>query len=230
MSIFRSCGTTLFLIVFGLIFVAVGAGISIFGSRAAATAADRAEQMEPLTPGSLEMRAIGSEVLIEGQLSSRNNRLFREYVAYIREEYRGSDDDGDPEWVEDERRTPPLLIEVGGVRTAPVQIGNDDYVLKRTHESWQESNRLTWNGLSGEGTKRYSGLIAGRAVMAIGTVQRGLEGLELQAEFIFGGTRAEYIADQRSAATWLPWFGLAFVVPGVAIAGFGVLQLLRSVS
>ncbi|MCG8353792.1 MAG: hypothetical protein MI924_39005 [Chloroflexales bacterium] len=52
---------------------------------------------------------------------------------YVREEYRGDDDDGDPEWREDERVTPPLLIEVA---QKVVEIGNDTYRIDTASQRW----------------------------------------------------------------------------------------------
>jgi hypothetical protein len=223
----RGCGSALgrfFLIGFGLIFLALGIFMATTGAQQARAEADRAERLRPLTVAALDDSQPGREALIEGRISARNPQLFQQFVAYIREEYRGTDDDDREEWEEDGRRTPRLRIEVAdGV----VSLANDNYELDSSPHSWQESEARTWNGFTGEGTKRYRGFWAGDAALAIGTLVRGSEGLELQAERVYGGTRSAYIADRQSAARWMPWVGGIFGLVGVVIAGVGVWWLLR---
>ncbi|EFO79588.1 hypothetical protein OSCT_2714 [Oscillochloris trichoides DG-6] len=209
--------------IMSLIFLGVGIFTGFFLSRDAQNEAERVAKLTPMTRMALERAAVGTPVLLEAQVSSRNPTKFRSFVAYVREEYRGRDSDGDADWREDERVTPPLLLDLdGGV----VQIGNGDYRISRSHEKWQESNTLFWNGLSGEGTKRYAGLVAGGKLLVIGTIQRGREGNTVQAEQVFGGTQAEYIENQRSTARFLPFFGLIFGVIGLIMLGAAVRKLL----
>jgi hypothetical protein len=214
------------LIVFGMIFVSVGIGIGVFGSRAANAAADRAEQLPPMSAAGIEDSVPGRTVLVEGRISARNPTRFRDFVAYVREEYRGEDDDGDSEWREDERVTPPLLIEVA---RNVVAIGNDTYRLDTASQHWQESSTLRWNSFTGEGTKRYQGFAANDIVMLIGVVAPGQEGQVVHAEFIYGGARADYITSQRNTAKILPWFGLVFAGIGGVILSIGGIKLLRRI-
>ncbi|NJN16345.1 MAG: hypothetical protein HC822_08760 [Oscillochloris sp.] len=211
-----SCFVRIFLILFGLVFLAVGVTIGIFGTRDAMAAGARAQRLAPQSAAALEQAAAGSEVLVEGRLSDRNSARFRTFVAYSADEYRGTDDDGDAIWTEVERVTPPLLIEAGGL----VQIGNDDYELERAHEHWQESERLRYSG--GQGTRRYAGMRAGEMVTTIGVIRAGPEGNEVQAEILFGGNRDAYITARESDARWLPIFGLIFGVIGAAVAAVGI--------
>jgi hypothetical protein len=217
------CGGKVATFIVGAFFMVIGVVIAIVVTTMAGSAAARAENLEPLSATALESATIGSEALIEGRISRRNQPVFRNFVAYIREEYRGSDDDGDDEWVEDERRTPPLVVEVAG---GIIDIGSG-YDIREPHESWTESDILRWNGISGEGTKRYSGLLVERSAMAIGTVAAGSEGRMLQAEFIYGGSRAEYIQGQRTIARFAPWFGGCFCMIGLVIVVSGVVATLR---
>ncbi|MBX0328158.1 hypothetical protein K2Z83_10755 [Oscillochloris sp. ZM17-4] len=208
----------------GAVFLGVGVFLGVFAARDASAEADRVAAMAPLGLAGLEAGRPGAAALLEGTLSARNPARFRDFIAYTREEYHGEDSDGDADWREDERVTPPLLVDLdGGV----AQIGNDSYRISTPHASWQEGSVLYWNGLSGEGTKRYAGLVAGRPVLALGMIQAGPEGNELQAELIFGGTRAEYIANQRGSARILPFMGLIFGGVGVLLLGVGVRTLLR---
>lgn len=212
----------LFLVFFGLLFVGLGylSGVTMAGEARANAA--RAERLDPASAAVVEGGATGTELLVEGVISPRNQVHFRDYVAYVREEFRGSDENGDEKWAEDERVTPRLLIEAGGF----VQVGNEDYELLGPHEYWQEEG-LNWSRRTQEGTKRYRGLVADRPAMVIGTVAPGREGNELRAELVFGGTRAEYIAGERGAAGLLPWIGLIFALVGGGTIFLGVWVLRR---
>jgi hypothetical protein len=214
-----------FLIGFGLIFLALGIFLATAGAQQADADAERAEQLSPLTVAALEDSRPGREVLIEGRISERNPSLFRQFVAYVREEYRGSDDDDREKWQEDERRTPPLLIEVAD---GTVSLANNNYALDNPPHVWHDSETSrVWNGFTGEGTKRYRGFQAGDLALAIGTLASGSEGLELQAEQVYGGTRSSYIADRRQAAVWMPRIGGIFGLFGLAITLAGIWWLAR---
>src|SRR5262245_58052064 len=101
-----------FLILFGLGFLSLGGFMATAGAQQARAQAERAERLRPLTAAALDDSRSGSEALVEGRISARNPLLFQQFVAYIREEYRGSDDDDREKWEEDERRTPALRIDV----------------------------------------------------------------------------------------------------------------------
>ncbi|MFP4440643.1 MAG: hypothetical protein ACLFVO_25695 [Chloroflexaceae bacterium] len=206
-----------------LVFGAVAGGLILVGRNAAREAA-RVAQLSPLSATVLEDSPPGRAALIEGRISERNQQRLREFVVYVREEYRGSDDDGDPKWSEDERVTPPLLIELADGR---VQIENADYRLERAPVTWQEDTALRWNGISGEGTKRYTGFVAGDPVTAMGTVVQGREGRALNAERLYGGSRADYIAEKESDAAILPWIGGSLGLVSAILLGVWVWLLLR---
>ncbi|NNJ10327.1 hypothetical protein EKD04_008300 [Chloroflexales bacterium ZM16-3] len=208
----------------GVVFLGVGVFLGVFASRDASAEADRIEGMAPLSLVAFEDSPSGRAALIEGSLSPRNPARFRDFVAYTREEYHGNDSDGDADWREDERVTPPLLVDLDG---GTAQIGNDSYRISTPHASWQEGNVLFWNGLTGEGTKRYAGLVVGPPMLAVGVIQAGPEGNELQADLVFGGTREAYIASQRGSARILPFMGMIFGGVGALLLGIGVRTLLR---
>jgi hypothetical protein len=215
----------IFLIGFGLVFLALGIFLATVGAQQAGAEAERAERLRPLDVAALDDGQPGREALIEGRISDRNSALFQQFVAYVREEYRGSDDQDREQWAEDERRTPPLLIEVAdGV----VSLANSSYIVDSSPHIWPESQTSrTWNGFTGEGTKRYRGFQAGDVVLAIGTLAPGSEGMELQAERVYGGTRSSYIADRRRSAVWMPRIGGIFGLVGAVIALVGIWWLVR---
>jgi hypothetical protein len=158
--------------------------------------------------------------LIEGRISERNPLHFRSFVAYVRYEYQGRDNDNDNEvkWVEDERVTPPLLLDLPGGR---IQLANSDYRLQGKLVKWQSEPNLTWDSWSQEGTKSYEGFERGNPVLAIGVVIERTTGREFRAEWLYGGTRSAYIEEQRRSAEIARWVGLVFLLVGVVILGLG---------
>jgi len=213
--------TRIFLVGFGAVFLAAGVWIGVFEARQASADAERVEALTPVLAAGLDDREPGRETVVEGVVSPRNPARFRDFVAFVREEYQGEDDDGDDIWREDERETPALLIEAGGV----VQLANADYVLSGALARWREEGMLRYEW--GEGTKRYEGLRAGQAVTAIGAVEPGPEGNLLRVQELFAGSRAEYIAGKRSDARWLPWVGLIFGGVGALVVGIGLVAFRR---
>lgn len=211
-----------FLTLFGLVFVLVGLFLGFGLAGEARANAQRAAAMEPVGAGALDTLPGGSTVMVEGTLSPRNRARSGEFVAYVRQEFRGADSNGDDKWEVDERVLPPLIVEAGGV----VQVANESYELVGYHERQQEEG-LNWSSRTQEGTKRYYGLVAGRPVMAIGEVGAGPEGNVLLASMVFGGTKAEYIAMEERNAGFLPWFGLLFGVVGAVIMVIGLWVLRR---
>lgn len=217
-----SIGTRLFLSLFGLTFLAVGIGIGFFATRSVQAELARAEALQPTSAAGLRQRGVGTEVLVEGVVDRANPVQFREFVAYTREEYRGRDEDDDAIWSVDEQVWPALLITSGGsIRIA------EGYRLQGEHARWQETDTLQWNGFTGEGTKRYTGLVANQPVMAIGTVASGGAAPTLNAEFVYAGSREAYINDRRNTATFLPWFGAIFGLVGLGLMSAPVISWLR---
>lgn len=206
------------------LFLGCFGGIFIWAGQESGKAAAHAEGLPALTAVMLEDSPLGREVVIEGRISDRNRVRFREFVAYVSEEYQGDDDDGDPKWRVDERVTPPLLLDLPDGR---VQIENQDYTLESTPVTWQDSPTLRWNRARNEGTKRYRGFAVGNPAMAIGVVVEGQEGRALAASLLYGGTQADYVADRRSAAALFPKIGMGIAGIGVVIIGIGVWLVVR---
>jgi hypothetical protein len=219
---------TLFKVVllgFGALFIAVGIFLGVFVARGTAAEAIRAEALAPLGARELEARPAGEQVIVQGAVSARNPALFREFVAYTAEEYRGEEDsDGDPEWEADGGETPRLLVEAAGL----VQVANTDYRIEGERATWRDRDVLLWNGVTGEGTKRYFGLVAGQPVTVVGALVQGVEGNEVRADVLFAGTQAEYVAAQRASAQALPWLGVFFGLLGLIAGGIGLWGVLRA--
>jgi hypothetical protein len=188
----------------GIMFMLIGGLVSYVIAQSARANVERIERLAPISGPAFNDGTPGREVLIEGVLSERNRARFRDFVAYYRDEYRGQDEDGDDEFERRETVAPGLLVDVDGTL---VQIAADTYRFDLPHAEWQDRPRLEYNVFTGEATSVYSGFVAERPVMAIGTLQRGSEGLELRAEFVYGGTRAEYMNRERTSQNMAWIFG-----------------------
>lgn len=211
-----------FLALFGLTLILVGIYLAFGLAGDARANAQRAAAMAPLDASALGALSSGTPAMVEGALSQRNTARFGEFVAYVRQEFRGADNNGDEKWVVDETVLPPLMLEAGG----EVRVANEGYELVGFHEQWQEEG-LDWSSRTQEGTKRYYGLVAGRPVMAVGQVTAGSQGNVLVAAMVFGGTRDEYVAMQERNAGAFPWFGLLFGLVGAAAIFVGLWVLRR---
>lgn len=211
------------LFVLGGVFLIAGVGVGHFAAQSSRAAAERAERLAPRNVAQLARATPGDTLLVEGRVSERNPAQFRDFVAYVREEYRGDDEDGDAQWVQDEAVTPPLILEL----TDDSVLLDGGYSIEAPRTVWQETQTLRWNGFSGEGTKRYRGVRAGDTLMVIGVVARGAEMPQLRPEVVYGGTRDQYIAAQQSAAAFLPWLGAIFAIVGIVLGGIGVRMAVR---
>lgn len=121
-----------------------------------------------------------TRVKFNGRISRQNRPRFYSFAAYIGEEFRGLNENGNPVWRVYASLTPSLLLELAdGI----VQVVNDDYGLKikviehtingvvqgQPMYSPQEDN-IIWDEISGEGSKRYCGLALEDEVIVTGTV------------------------------------------------------------
>lgn len=197
-------------LVVGVLFVAGTLLCGLLALIVSNRAANRVERLQPIGAAALVSSPRGTEVLIEAHVSDENPVLLEPYrlVAYVREGRSVWDDEGTwktGSWSEQERVTPPLLLDLAG---SVAQIENDDYEL-------QDAHSIEAGGVAGEPSNtRFTGVRAGEPVLVVGTVLGGKEVGRVRAEFVAGGTRATYIAGQRSAG-WI--FGVASLV--VALLG-----------
>jgi hypothetical protein len=202
-------GSILILLIVGVAFVSGG----IMAGQIAGGFDRAAERIEKLTPATtmLLMDSLpGREVLVEGQISRHNPAQLRTFMVYIWEKYRpdsdSSDDDDDSAWIEQERVTPPLLLELAG--GGPVRIENSDYSLSGA--------KIIYDG----DELRYQVFEGGDPVIAVGVLTSNDEPPRMAAEFIARGTKAEYVADQRGMASGGRRFGGIFMgLGGIFVVG-----------
>jgi hypothetical protein len=159
----------------------------------------------------------GREVIVEGRIAPSQPTLFRDFVAYVKEEERrdGRDDD-DREWKEVERRTPPLQIVADGGTLAVV---NADYGLTWAKTQWRDTARVI--------DTNYSGLVAGEPVFVRGRVAAG----GVEAIVVGSGTRESYLGQVAANAGVAWWLGTGLEIVGaicVAVAGILITVSLRN--
>lgn len=214
----------------GGIFCVTGLAVALIFGYLYSQRATQIEQLPAVSAAALSQRPLGSQVLVEGRLSRRNEIHFRSFVAYRALEFRGWDTGKNrssrARWAEIARVTPPLHLELAD---GPVQIANRDYRFQSGvigseagPVTWQDTGKLTWNSQTKVGTRRYTGFEIGSPVLALGSVIEGPEGRAIEAKWIYGGSRAGYLAQQRGAAQLLAWIGPLFVLVGLLITSLGL--------
>ena len=199
-----------FVVVSSLMVLAIVVGFTALASQQAAAAAERVERLTPLTSAVLDDRQVGREVLVEGRISPRNPALLRDFVAYVEEEYRRTGNRRRREWVEDEQRVPPLVLDVAD---GAIALDNHPYEIESPPHLWQETDERGANT-----GRRYRGFRVGDVVLVVGTLVSEGEEVVLQAHWIRGGTRADYLANRRNAAALLPQCVLLIALIGVGLA------------
>jgi hypothetical protein len=173
----------------GVVGVALLYDVPAYAARAA-----RAERLEPISAAMLADSAPGREVLLEGQVSHHTLNVYRSFVAYVREEYRSElsliGGDTSQRWEEVERVTPPLLV---ALVDGEARIANDDYELDTTAFTFREAEpTLT------DGAVQSRGYRVGDPALVVGMVVDAGGERAVEAEFIYAGTRAAYLAEMRT--------------------------------
>jgi hypothetical protein len=210
----------------GLAFLGVGVFVGVVGKRHAEGHAAMVERLRPLSAATFDNQQVGANALVVGVVSPRNPVVFRNFVAYVREELDvTTDSDGDrtETWRSDGRETPRLEIDADGV----VMINNEGYSIGREHEVWYDEATLGFNSRTRDGSERYYGLVSGGPVTAFGTVVEGPKGKELSAKTLFGGTHQEYLAWERDSVAFMSTFGTIFGAIGLVLSGFGAFFTIR---
>jgi hypothetical protein len=210
----------------GLVFLAAGVAIFVFGTRSAEVARARFERLLPVDATALGRLEPGRDVMLEGRISPAQPTLFRDFVAYGRYDREVATDVGPSPtpkpWTARESRTPSLLVDIRG-GTARVR---ESYAIRGARE-WKDPR--TENGRE----TSYVGLAAAERVLVVGRVveRRPAEDAtaprpgperEVEAEFVTPGDRADYLEGIASGRIVARWLGGGFAALGV------VMQLLAA--
>jgi hypothetical protein len=162
----------------------------------------------------------GERAFLEGRISEQNQIVHGQFVAYVREDYRSSTA-RTSSWVEVARQTPPLIIETRG---ETVRIVNDHYILASTHVTLEEAAATLTKG-----AVQARGFVVGSPVLAVGFVAQ--ESKEFIAEFLYAGTRANYLTDLTRFLRNAGWMGggsLMIALLFIFLAGRQLRFFLRS--
>jgi hypothetical protein len=200
----------------GLIIGGIGAMLALVGTLVAvyapgAVAARHARMTALPSPDAVVLADSppGREVLIDGRIAPDQPVLFRNFVAFVKEEEeRGKSDDDRREWKVRERQAPPLHI----VRTADesVRVVNFAYGLWGAKSSWRDESKII--------DTRYSGLVSGEAVVVHArTATGGLEAIEVAS-----GTRASYLAEIAGGVGTAWWLGVGLAAVGGLLLSIAV--------
>jgi hypothetical protein len=190
----------------GVAFVIAGSLVVRYSPGAIAARLERMTALPSPDGAALTDTPPGQEVLIDGRIARDQPVLFREFVAFVKEEEERDRRDRDrTEWKVRERQAPPLRIERSG--DEPLRVVNGDYRMS-PRTSWRDESKFI--------DTRYSGLVAREAVVVHGRVAPGgLEAIEVAS-----GTRAGYLAAIEASIGTAWWLGTGFAVGGgVLIAG-----------
>jgi hypothetical protein len=192
----------------GFIVGGVGAVFVIAGTLIVAYApgaiAERHARMQALSsPGAAELTDTppNQEVLVDGRIARDQPLLFRDFVAFIREEEeRDRRGDDRTEWKVRDRQAPPLQIVLTG--DDAVRVVNYGYGIWGATTTWYDRSKIL--------ETRYTGLVAGEAVVVHArTAPGGLEAIEVAS-----GTRASYLTGIAASVGVAWWLGTGFAICG----------------
>jgi hypothetical protein len=203
----------------GTVFAIAGALIVTYSPGAIAARHDRMQALPSPGLAALADSPPQREVLVDGRIASDQPVLFRDFVAFIKEEEnRDRRDDDRKEWKVRERRAPPLRIVLSGGGDA-VHVVNYGYGLWNATTTWYDRSKFI--------ETRYTGLVANEPVVVHArTVPGGLEAIEVAS-----GTRASYLAAIAANIGVAWWLGTGFAALGgvmvLMAASFFVMALKR---
>jgi hypothetical protein len=199
-----------------LVLLSIGLTITIVAAFALAdvpatmSRLDHVEQLQPVAAA-----APGQAAFVEGHVSDLSPVVYREFVAYLYEEYQSNGDTS--HWVEVARHTPPLVIESQG---RVIRIVNRDYEVEATDvKVLEEPPTYT------KGAVQSRGFAVSSPVLAVGTAAQ--EPGELMAEFVYAGTRAGYIDHLRRYIHNAKWWGGGLLFGGIGCMFLGVWRIRR---
>jgi hypothetical protein len=206
----------------GLAFTLLGGGF-LWGYIQAQQKIEIVEQLPLYTTAQLTGLPADTLVAVEGRISEQNPLLFEGMVAYTQHQYQGvhcDDEDGDCEevWAETERATPALWLDLPDGR---VRVGNTDYELFNPPEVWQ-----TTPALIEYNTLEYRGFRMGNPVYVIGEVNP-TDGVSLNAQFVYGGSRQDYLLAQSQEVMIFLWMGGIFAGLGLIFLAVAIVIAVR---
>jgi hypothetical protein len=150
---------------------------------------ERAAQLPVLTGAQLRALSGGEAVLIEGTIDVQSRMPDQPFVAYQRQ-ISMVDNDLGRYWYAAGQVTPPLWIVLSdGER---VHVVNSAYQLRHVYSTWAAIPPSL-----NDGSTRYIGLQVGDRVTVMGTFVTERGSLALRAVVVAGGSRAEWLADER---------------------------------
>jgi hypothetical protein len=185
----------------GVVFVMAGTLVVTYAP--GAIAARHARMQALSSPGAAELTDMPphQEVLVDGRIARDQPVLFRDFVAFIKEEEERDRRDNDRrEWKVRDRQAPPLQIVLTG--DDAVRVVNFGYGIWGATTTWYDRSKVL--------ETRYTGLVAGEAVVVHArTAPGGLEAIEVAS-----GTRASYLAGIAASVGVAWWLGTGFAIGG----------------
>jgi hypothetical protein len=165
------------------------------------------ERLPVMTGRLLANSPPGREVIVEGRISNNMQPEYENFVTYV-EKHRQRNSDGNLSWVTEREFTPPLLVDTseGRVRIEKDRTTSYYTFVEPAYTTFSESDE-----------RRYSGFRRDDLIMALGEVEKGIDGMVLDAEFVYGGTRNQYIERQRINATAFFWISSILLVMAVLV-------------
>ena len=182
---------------FGMLLLGFALIIATLFNPSSNALAAQVRQLKPTTRTDLLSGDQRGEILIEGRISRKNEVLAQSLVAYQRTRA-GRDSRNDIVWSLEDIQNPPLQIDLA-----------DGSVIVAGNYSLLGSLLAKL-----EGDYRYEGFAVGDSVLVIGEALPGNSEMQLSANYIMRGTRAEYTS--RSVAALPMLIGLGMFLGGAA--------------
>ena len=202
----------------GLSALLIGLAVAL-SAPATSAEAEYVRSLPVISAARLDDPTLNGDVLVEGSVSEETPPVYRNFVAFAREEYRSTLIDRTDRWIEAERTTQPFAIRL---RDGDVAIVNDDYDFPRVSDTVREAEPTVTRG-----AVRSRGLRVGATAFAVGALVDGPGGRGLRATQIYPGTRAQFLADAGRWSRIELQLGLALSALGLAELALGGWQLRR---
>jgi hypothetical protein len=157
----------------------------------------------------------GQEVLVDGRIGDSQPRVFRDFVAFVKEEEETDSRDRDrKEWKVRDRRAPPLTVVLTG----------DDAVRVLNH-GYGMSPTTSWSDDTFGRRTRYTGFVASEPVVIHARVAAGgLEAIQVTA-----GTRVAYLQSIHDSIGTAWWIGILFLGIGGVLLLVALVLLITAV-